>query len=116
MTTFPAVLTAPGTNTFTDYDGIQVTYVGEDAGMVALGHHDLDAARDAFAKHDTPFGWDFTILTTWAVLVDRPEHDCVADDTTSCMGCEEAYGVPWWMQWNVTEDTPGAFTVMVVEA
>lgn len=116
MTTFPAVLTAPGTNTFTDHGGILISLVGEDGGMVALGHHDEGAARAAFLQLDDWWpGDDLPIVTTWAVLADPPDHDCVASDTTSCTGCEIG-GSAWWMLWNVDEDTPGAFPVMVVEA
>lgn len=116
MTTFPAVLTAPATSTFTDHDGILVTYVGDDGGMVALGHHGEDRAQRAFQEHDV---WDrtrFDITTTWAVLTDPPDHDCASTPTAGCAGCEETDGTPWWIEWGVESGTPGAFPVMVVEA
>jgi hypothetical protein len=103
MTIFPAVLTGPETNTFTDHHGVLISYVGEDGGLVALGHHDLDEARAAFLAFDS-YALDDTddLLVTWAVLT---------DPTPS-----EGEDYPWWMEWGVSKDTPGAFPVMVVEA
>lgn len=100
--TFPAVLTAPETDVFTDYDGVPVAFVGDGGTMVALGHHNPDAARAAFHRHDIWDRIDLDVLTTWAVLCDPPAGE---DDTS-----------PWFMEWGVDEGTPGAFPVMVVEA
>ncbi|MGI5245059.1 hypothetical protein [Dactylosporangium sp. CA-139066] len=116
MSTFPAVLTARETDVFTDYDGIQVSFIGDDGGMVALGHHDEGAAQSAFHRHDIWGRSQFDISTTWAVLADPPTHDCAATPTTGCAGCDEADGTPWWMEWGVDQSTSGAFPVMVVEA
>lgn len=116
VTTFPAVLTAPDTDVFTDHGGIPVTFVGDEGTMVALGHHNLDAAEKAFTGHDIWSRDAVDILVTWAVLGDPPTHACVSGLTISCFVCEEASGVPWWMQWGVPEGTPGAFPVMVVES
>ena len=116
MTTFPAVLTAPDSDAFTDHDGILVTFVGDDGGMVALGHHDEGAAQAEFHQHDV---WDrsqFDITTTWAVLTEPPAHDCVTTPTTGCDGCDDTDGAPWWIEWGADPGTPGAFPVTVVEA
>lgn len=111
---FPAVLIETGT--FTEHDGIWISYVGEDGDMVALGHDNPE--RVVAILNDNPLiTWTVDdIDATWAVLTDRPAHNCVADDTTSCSGCEDAYGAPWWIRWGVEQDTPGAFPVTVVEA
>lgn len=102
MTSFPAVLTAPATDVFTDYDGIPITFVGDDGTMVALGHHDLDTAEKAFTRHDVWSRKAFDILVTWAVLCDPPAGE---DDAS-----------PWFMEWGVDEGASSAFPVMVVEA
>ncbi len=100
MTAFPAVLTAPETNTFVAYDGILVTHL-DDGGMVALGHHDVDKAETAFNRHGDC--WDEP-QKVWAVL-DREGREIDGEMS------------PWCIRWGgVTEDTPGAFPVMVVEA
>jgi hypothetical protein len=99
---FPAVLTAPKTTTFTNTDGILISYVGDDGNLVALGHHDLDTAHAAFVKFDDWTGADINdIEVTWAVLTDPTPSE------------GETY--PWWMQWFVDKDVPGAFPVMVIE-
>ncbi len=102
MTTFPAVLTAPATTTFTDHDGILISYVGEDGGIVALGHHDSAKARAAFLAFDSDALNDGDdMLVTWAILTEptpSEEEEC-----------------PWWMEWGVDKDVPGAFPVMVIE-
>lgn len=116
MTAFPAVLTASGTDVFTDYDGILITFVGDDGGMVALGHHEEGGALSAFHQHDVWGRSHFDIVTTWAVLTDPPAHDCAVTPTAGCAGCDEADGLPWWIEWGVDQGTPGTFPVMVVEA
>jgi len=101
MITFPAVLTAPGTTTFTDTDGILISYVS-DGDLVALGHHDVERAHAAFVKFDDWAGADINdIQVTWAVLTDPTPR--------------EGETCPWWMQWFVDKDAPGAFPVMVIE-
>ncbi len=112
VATIPPVLLDSGA--FTDHNGIHVTFVGEDTAMVALGHHQEHAAREAFRAHDG-YG-DVDIVTTWAVLTDPPRHDCVAGPDNGCAGCDDTDGAPWWMQWPVDEGAPGAFPVMAVEA
>lgn len=110
-TTIPEVLTGA----FTVAGGLFISWMGEDGDVIILGHHD-DAAVEAALKVLDPDLAGCPYRAGWAVLTDPPAHDCVADDTTSCHGCDEITNVPWWMQWDVAQDTQGAFPVMVVEA
>ncbi len=114
MTVFPEALLTTGT--FTEHDGIWVSYVGEDGDVVALGHHAPELVL-AIINDNPLITWTADdIDTTWAVLTDPPAHDCVATPTVGCSGCDDTEGVPWWIQWGVERGTPGAFPVMVVEA
>lgn len=111
--TFPAILTVPGSG-FDIAAGLYVGWVGDDGDVFILGHHDSARIRAALQVFDDRFTGDLRD-DTWAVLTDPPPHDCVASDTTSCAGCDEA-AAPWWLQQDVDEGTPGAFPVTVVYA
>ncbi|GAA2346652.1 hypothetical protein [Dactylosporangium salmoneum] len=94
--TFPAVLTAAGT-CFVEADDLYVSWMGEDGDIVILGHHDEYRVRgslQAFDEDTKNCPYD----ETWAVIV--PSED----------------DAPWWLQWNVAADKPGAFPVTVVMA
>ena len=98
---------------FFQHYGIHVSFIGEDAAIVALGHHGNErAVIAAFNRHaavdvglDNIEGWtllveDVTKLTrTWAAAV------AVKDTAGGADG--------WRLEWPVPADDPWAFPVMV---
>lgn len=113
---------------FKTYYGIQVSYIGEDGAMIALGHHDrrvtiaamnrharLDCGLanmldDPRATYDDVEGW---LHERWAVELTDRCREC--DDDPACRECQALRARPegvWCLQWS-TEAADGSFPVMI---
>lgn len=125
----PTLPSLPG---FAAHFGVQLSFIGDDGDwIVALGHHEprrVVAALNRHVRHD--LGWsslsdewddptypDVVRLTrqTWCVLAEGCADHRDGPDA-ECAFCRDVQQAEWWLDWHgITEDTPGAFPITVVE-
>jgi len=113
---------------FQNWNGIDVCCVGEDGdSWVALGHHDPGDTLEAFnrfARHviglddvvdglSEPDSWP-PVKPLWAVLQEHCDEYGSAEHDEACYECQDIEEAGWWLNWGVTEQTPGAFPIMVL--
>ncbi|BEL07866.1 hypothetical protein Q0Z83_060570 [Actinoplanes sichuanensis] len=117
----------PDLEGFEEFFGIKVSTLGEDGGMVALGHHEPKralAAFNAYAKSlgftdlddFSSFGGDWAkaldrIRTGQAVLRKQCEYAGRKDHETNCSECAQMSQFPWWMDCSPTVDDVDTFPV-----
>lgn len=108
---------------FEEAHGVQVSCIGEEGTMVALGHIDKRRAVAAFNAYVKWVGFDdlrdYTngnlynayarISHTWAVIKTQcHQPDC---EGAACGECKEIKAGQWWMQLNQSPHAPRAFPV-----
>ncbi len=125
---YTAVPSLPG---FVEHYGIPVADMGEDGGLIALGHHTPAPALGAFNRHARKV-WGFRAATHRAALYDGAIQDGPAGDVRErwavhlyecgdCQGDPECSTCPeikrawagggWWIDYNAKQGDPGAFPI-----
>jgi len=118
-------------DSFFEFYGVRVSPIGDDGDEICLGHpHPLRAiaalnklAREngfvnAADDHSANVADILVNMTwTWAVLVtecDQPHEEDLKE--YPCWMCRTLEESPWWIRWDVTAGTTGAFPVVVRQA
>jgi hypothetical protein len=107
------------------YYGVAVSDIGEDGGLVALGHVEPRRAVAAFNRH-ARVGWGYPNLAddrsatlaevlndidhTWAIQIDECGR-CGRDP--DCGVCLEIREAGWALEWGRAETDPGAIPVTI---
>lgn len=121
-----AVVAPPQLAGFTTLYGIQVSTIGEDGDLVALGHHDRRTVLAAFLAyyrkvmgdpislyHD---GDSLDIGEMWARLVGQCGGECPQPQSAIglCDACDHAARDAWFLNWDEVPQ-PGSFPVTILQ-